>query len=265
MKFDLHTHHERCGHARGSVRDYVEAAIQQGLQVIGISDHTPAFAEEADQAWPGGAMAKSEFPAYIREVLELKQEYEGRIEVLLGIEADFLPPSLELYESVISSYPFDYVIGSVHGFAGVSIYDSDHWEGLTGRERLELKDLYYEQVAASARSGLYDILGHVDALNRYFPRYVELRTEMADAMLKTIAENDVAIEINSSDDHWVPDVFILERALYHGVKVTFGSDAHDPFRVGEHFDAVCRFLREIGYREWAVFRDRKRTMVGIGG
>lgn len=79
MKFDYHTHHNRCGHATGTVRDYVIAAIEKGLQVIGISDHTPAFALEEDLPWPGGAMAKSEFPAYVDEVLALKKNLRDRL------------------------------------------------------------------------------------------------------------------------------------------------------------------------------------------
>ncbi|WP_433619458.1 hypothetical protein [Paenibacillus cellulositrophicus] len=53
--------------------------------------------------------------------MELKKQYHGEIEVLLGIEADFLPEHLELYRSVIAAYPLDYVIGSVHEFAGIAI------------------------------------------------------------------------------------------------------------------------------------------------
>lgn len=44
MKFDLHTHHFRCGHADGNIRDYIEAGIQSGLQAIGISDHSLSWA-----------------------------------------------------------------------------------------------------------------------------------------------------------------------------------------------------------------------------
>jgi histidinol-phosphatase (PHP family) len=50
MKFDLHTHHDRCGHAKDKIRDYIEAAIAGGLQVIGISDHSPYFGSPDDQA-----------------------------------------------------------------------------------------------------------------------------------------------------------------------------------------------------------------------
>lgn len=263
MKFDFHTHHDRCGHAVGSVRDYIMAAKEQGMQMIGISDHTPLFAAQEDRPSLSGCMAKSDFPVYIREVLELKREFEGQIEVLLGVEADFLPEHLDLYRSVISSYPFDYVIGSVHEFAGIGIYDSEFWDGLTAQRKLEVKSLFYDYIAQSAKCGLYDILGHVDSLNRYFHGYAELRSEAADFTLKTIAESDVAIEINSSDDHWVPDGYFLERAHHFGVKVTFGSDAHEPERVGEHFEAISKQLYDIGYREWATFRQRRRIMVPI--
>ncbi|MEI0737939.1 hypothetical protein VQ056_16800 [Paenibacillus sp. JTLBN-2024] len=103
----------------------------------------------------------------------------------------------------------------------------------------------------------------MDALNRYFPGYSNLYTEAAEHTLRTIAAHDVAMEINSSDDLWVRAPTCVERAFYYGVKVTFGSDAHEPARVGEHFEAVARQLYDIGYREWAVFKKRKRIMLPL--
>lgn len=81
MKFDLHTHHFRCGHADGNIRDYIEAGIKAGLQAIGISDHTPYFGSELEQAFPRIAMGKSELRHYVEEVLTLKEEYAGKIDV----------------------------------------------------------------------------------------------------------------------------------------------------------------------------------------
>lgn len=263
MIFDLHTHHQRCGHAQGSVRDYISAALDKNLAYIGISDHTPFFAEPEDHPDPGACMAKSDFPAYILEVLALKQEFAGQIDVLLGVEADFIPDCLDLYRGILQSYPFDYIIGSVHEFAGISLYDSDYWDQLTREAKLEVKNSYYNHVAQSAAAGLYDILGHVDALNRYFPGYADLHPETAENMLKTIAEHGIAMEINSSDDLWVPDHWLLERALHYGVKVTFGSDAHEPERVGEHFSDIRKHLLDIGFREWAVFKNRERIMLPL--
>ena len=72
MKFDLHTHHNRCGHADGTIRDYIEAAIASGLNMIGISDHSPYFGSDQDQPHPDIAMAQSEFASYVQEVLRIK-------------------------------------------------------------------------------------------------------------------------------------------------------------------------------------------------
>lgn len=263
MKFDFHTHHERCGHATGTLRDYVTAAVEKNLQSIGLSDHLPLFAEEADHPSPDGCMAKSEFPHYVKEVLQLKQEFAGKIDVLLGAEADFIPNGLDIYREIITSYPFDYVIGSVHEFAGHGLYDSEHWDRLTTQGKLDFKNSYYYHIAQSAKTGLYDILGHVDALDRYLSAYKAYQTEVADETLRTIAEHDVVIEINSSDEHWVPNGALLERAFHYGVKVTFGSDAHEPEQVGDHFEEVRQHLLQIGYREWALFKQRKRTMISL--
>lgn len=57
MKFDLHTHHFRCGHADGNIRDYIEAGIKAGLQAIGISDHTPTLAVNLSRPFHGSPWA----------------------------------------------------------------------------------------------------------------------------------------------------------------------------------------------------------------
>lgn len=38
---NFHTHTYRCHHAKGTDRDYVEAAIKAGYTEIGFSDHVP--------------------------------------------------------------------------------------------------------------------------------------------------------------------------------------------------------------------------------
>src|SRR4051812_14667806 len=97
IKFDLHTHHHRCGHAIGTIEDYVKQAIDYGLHYIGISDHSPHFYSDEDQLYPSIAMAKGEFVSYIEEVLHLKEKYQDKIHVLLGLESDFFPDHIGIY------------------------------------------------------------------------------------------------------------------------------------------------------------------------
>lgn len=169
MNFDLHTHHFRCGHADGNIRDYIEAGIAAGLDVIGISDHSPYFGSPDEQAFPRIAMAKSELAHYVQEVLSLQQEYEGRIDVLLGMESDYFPEHAELYRKTFAAYPFDYVIGSVHHVEEVSIFNKSRWKGLGTEQQLAAKAEYYRLIAESARSGMFQVLGHIDAMKGNYP------------------------------------------------------------------------------------------------
>ncbi|MFB5761739.1 histidinol-phosphatase [Paenibacillus medicaginis] len=269
MKFDLHTHHFRCGHADGNIRDYIEAGIQAGLQVIGISDHSPFLCSEEDQAFPQIYMAKSQLAEYVQEVLELKKEYEGRIDVLLGLETDYFPEYAELYRSTLAKYPFDYLIGSVHNIEGVSIFNKNRWKNLTKAQKVAVKEGYYELIAQSARSGMFQILGHIDAMKGNYPLFSGIAADEAvDGTLKIIAECGVAIEINTSGKTklvggWYPSDAILERALHYEVEVTFGSDAHIPSRVGDEWELVRTRLREIGYTEWVYYKEKKKKTVPL--
>ena len=41
MRANYHTHTPRCRHAVGSEREYIEQAIEAGMEILGFSDHTP--------------------------------------------------------------------------------------------------------------------------------------------------------------------------------------------------------------------------------
>ena len=268
MKFDLHTHHDRCGHAVGKIEDYIQAAIKVDLQVIGISDHTPFFASPEDQPYPGIAMAKSEFPHYVHEVLRLKEVYRDQIEVLLGVEADFLPESLKVYQEELAKYPFDYIIGSVHETNGKTIFDKRRWEGLQEADYVREKERYFSLIQQSAKCKVFDILGHIDAIKARCPEMDQVKTEIVDETLKVIAECDIAIEVNTSGKTkecggWYPSAEILERACFYGVNVTFGSDSHEPRRVADDWEKVKDFLKQIGYKQWAIFRQRNRVLLPL--
>lgn len=268
VKFDLHTHHDRCGHAVGKIRDYIESAIELKLDVIGIADHSPYFHSEVDHLHPQITMARSEFPTYINEVLELKKQYKDDIDVLLGVESDFFPEYLTYYRNELAKYPFDYIIGSVHSVKDVSIFNKNRWNGLTIKAKSELKDAYYRLIGQFAKTGLFQILGHIDAMKAYYPAFSEINSPELEKTLEIIGEYDIAIEVNTSGSEkdcggWYPADDILEKALYYGVDITFGSDSHKPERVGEDFELVKQRLKEIGFGEWCYFKARKKITVPI--
>lgn len=267
-RFDLHTHHERCGHAIGTVEDYIRAAIESGLHAVGISDHSPFFAYPDVHPHPGSAMAACEFEAYISEVLLLKKKYEGKIDVLLGVESDFFPEHQELYRDWYRRFPFDYILGSVHYLNGTHIFERKRWLDRDEQELIHEQKLYYSLIQQAARSGLFDIIGHLDAIKGYYPSGRPLLGEHPDDTLQVIAQCGLAIEVNTSGLYkdcreWYPSPELLERAYHYGVPVTFGSDAHEPGRVGDRFDSVRERLKQCGYREWYVFKNRRKYAASL--
>lgn len=265
--FDLHTHHHRCNHAEGNISDYIESAIDKGVDVIGISDHSPFFYSDKDALYPNIAMKKSEFENYIKEVLSLKETYKDKIEVLLGIESDYFPDFINLYADKYNAYPFDYIIGSVHFIDGVSVFDHHHWSQLSREEKIKHKQRYYQLIQQSAKSGVFQVLGHIDVMKTRHSDFLSLPNKIIDDTLKVIANYEIAIEVNTSGDFkecgWYPATDILERMFFYGIDVTFGSDAHTPDRVADQFHLVKEVLKEIGYKKWCFFRNKKKVFQSI--
>ena len=89
MLANYHTHTKRCQHAKGEDREYVEAAIQSGFQILGFSDHCP---------WPfpdgyvsGIRMKPSEIDGYFHSLESLREEYKNDIHIFIGFEAEYDP------------------------------------------------------------------------------------------------------------------------------------------------------------------------------
>ncbi|MFC5702857.1 histidinol-phosphatase [Cohnella faecalis] len=266
--FDLHTHHERCGHAVGSLEDYIESAIANGLRVLGITDHSPYFFAKEDHPYPRLAMAKSEFPKYVEEIMLLKKKYEGRIELLVGIESDVFKEYADLYGEVYTRFPLDYVIGSIHFTSPFAIMRGLNWKAASDEERRSEIERVAELLHLSVRCGWVNIIGHMDRFNRGYPSFRQSIAPYLDSTLKMLAESGVAMEVNTggfrkgSEDYY-PSLDVVERAHYYGVDITFGSDAHHPDRVGDGGETVRAMLKNIGYKQWVIFKQRKPVYLDL--
>lgn len=285
--FDYHTHHERCGHAEGTLRDYIESAIDKGLEHIGLSDHSPIYHLGDDpQPLPGIAMARNEFDAYIDEGLWLAKEYRGQIRVRIGVEADFVRGWEQHYRDMWVLYPLDFVIGSVHfPLAGPGPGRStQHGEMLTKDDPgawsaffpelppgFTVDDVWAEYlngIQDAAASGTCDIIGHFDVLKTAGHLPSPELDPLIDETLQVISDHRVALELNTSG--WrkpvgeaYPSRELLARARRRGVPVTLGSDAHKPELVAADFDKAVALLRDVGYNHIATFSTRRMTLVSL--
>ena len=271
ITFDYHTHHHRCGHAQGTVEQYIQIAVALRLEEIGISDHAPLYWLEGDHPQTGSAMARSHLAGYVDEVLTLRDKYAGRIQVRLGLEADYFEGWDEVYREALAPYPFDYVIGSVHYVYGQHIYDTRRWRDCQdpGSHYAE----YFRLVRASARSGLFDILGHTTGLLAYGPPpEAEMLHREFRETAAAVAETGVAVEINASGIRkGGPEPFpagaLLQQYLAANVPLTYGSDSHLPTEVGHAREVVEPLLASATLwrpsdRGAAIFRPTSASSAG---
>jgi histidinol-phosphatase (PHP family) len=273
---DLHTHHERCGHALGTLEDYVRAALRRGLSTVGLSDHAPLLLEDAsgegvvDEPAPGMHMPASAFDGYLAEASGLRSRFAGRLEVLVGVEADYLAGREAAYAELLSDRRLDYALGAVHYVDGRHVYDRSRWRGGSAASDVDaLYARYLELVREAAATGSFDVLAHIDAIKAYAPRPPRAPEREWDTTVEALLHADVAVEINTSGVRKCGEPFpawgLIERLHEAGVPLTFGSDAHTPDEVHFDFDAIRRGLLERGIDTLIVLRQRVRCSVPIGG
>lgn len=268
MKIDYHTHNVRCGHAVGTLEEYVQSAIAKGMVQIGLSDHMPLLHVDPAAYYPEMAMPMDELPRYVEECLRLKDKYQNEISVRVGLEGDFIEGYEDAIAKIVQAYPWDYVIGSVHFLGTWDVTDFRQVHNWEGRSVFQVYEQYYDAVRKAAATGLYDYIGHIDAIKRFGYRPEEDVTELEDSALQAVLKHGLAIELNAAGIHTAakemyPSLRMLEQAHALGITVTYGSDAHHPDRVGQKSEEAERLLRAAGFNEIATFEGRKRDRIPL--
>jgi histidinol-phosphatase (PHP family) len=262
---DYHLHTPRCKHAKGPLEAYVERACQLGLRQVGFADHNPL----PNKLGADARMDESELDDYVADVLRLRDRFRGQIEVLLGIEMDYLE-GLESYcEKMIAQYPWDYVLGSIHYLDSECRISS--WPRKFTGDATALYRRYFELVRKLARSGLYDVVAHFDVVKRSGRSIPAPLDGDLQHTLEEIARAGLCLEINTSGHRHpeltkpepYPSFPIIEQAILLKIPLTVNSDAHEPSQVGFKFVEMTGKLHQCGCGSVATFRQRSRTMVEL--
>lgn len=245
MKINYHTHTNRCKHAVGTDREYIESAIGMGLTTIGFSDHAPFLYPDSYISYY--KMEPYGIDEYFESLLSLREEYRGRIDIRIGFEAeyyeDIFPETLALWRN----YPVEYLILGQHVL--YNEYDKTRIPAIDYTEDTAHLEEYTDKVLRGLRTGRFSILAHPDLIN-YHGNMDLYRDRMAQ-IIRTSKEYGVAVELNllgirarrnyPSDDFWslVADI---------SPTVVMGCDSHDPRDVAtrENVEAGRRYLSRFG-------------------
>lgn len=240
MYANYHTHTKRCKHATGEDREYVEAAIEAGIEILGFSDHCPWVYPKPYES--GIRMDSGELESYVHSLSQLRQEYADDIKIFIGLEAEYIPELMDAQDRFLAEYPLDYMIlgqhflGAEQGsvYAGMPMDDADYLER------------YVDAVIEGMDSGRYLYLAHPDLVN--YTGDSEIYALHMRRLLSYLLDNGYPFEINmlgAWQGRNYPDPRFLQLAGEMGNECLIGVDAHDPQQLcSVQGEQICEKLIE---------------------
>lgn len=227
QNFNIHTHTWRCGHAYGKDTEYIESAIQAGFKTLGFSEHIQ-YREDNGKY---NRIDYEDYYKYFDDIFELRKQYSGQIDILCGLEAEYIP---EVMDELLEFIPFcDYVLLG------------QHKGGLKNKKYAsKCDDLdvinYAKDIENALKTGIYSIVAHPDFF--MYPRiHWSKQCEEASITICNAAKKyNVALELNIKGATTTPKIIdgtncvpypyrkFWEVASAYKNKVIYGWDAHSP-------------------------------------
>jgi len=212
---DLHTH-TRFSDGIGYIRDNIAEAERKSLRIVGISDHVHFFTPHV-------------LNSYLSLINQAKKESETI--VLAGIEANILPEGVDITDDMRKR--LDYVIASVHMYFNLG----SHYK-------------YLELVKPAIQDENVDIIGH---FGNVFPYIGYPSIEDYKEIVNLAEEYGKGFEISAR--YRVPELDFIKLCIKRGVKLVFGSDAHQPKDVGNINWSLKAFKKAGGKKEDLLFSE----------
>ncbi len=267
MIVDYHMHLRNgsgeIAHETSAVDPFVESAREAGVDEIGFTEHIYYF-KQTRSLWTVPYHTERcvyDIEAYVSAVVTARGR---RLPVKLGLEVDYVPGREDETRELLAPYPWDYLLGSLHYIDSLGVDDEPRLVDAVGVE--EAWRLYFETLAAAARSGLFDSLSHPDLVKIFGARAASFDYG---PVVAAIADSGVAVEVSTAGLHKPvhelyphPEFLAACRAL--DVPVTLASDAHTPDVVGRDFERALELLRSAGYDTVTVFEQRHARQEPLG-
>ena len=189
--------HTTASDGRNSLEEMAEAAIELGLEYLGIADHSKA-SFQANGLYPDRLLRQ------VAEIKKLNQQWNGSFRLLAGSEVDILKDgSLDFENSILEQ--LDYVVASVHNSF-----------------TLPEKEMTARIIRAMENP-------HVTMLGHLTGRLLLRREAYAvniDKIIDCAAETGTIIELNCNPRRLDMDWRHWNKAREKGVKCAINPDAH---------------------------------------
>lgn len=270
---DYHCHTSFSTDSKSSPDDMITRAISLGLTRLCITDHM-------DYLYPSDKVGEFTFEPtlYHNTMMELKEKYQDKIELLIGIELGLRnEPEIkqtvrDYYDKLLSEISFDFVLGSTHVLENTDPYYKSYWEHRTSKEGITN---YFQSIIdnCSYYKG-FQVYGHLDYIVRYLNEErkeysYSVYADLIDTALHTIIDHGKGIECNASGlryglgvPHPKPEILKRYKEL-GGEIITIGSDAHKPEHMAFEFGNIRELLLSLGYRYYTVYKNKKPEFIRL--
>lgn len=266
---DSHNHSTFSHDGKASVAELAARAKELGMEYYAITEHldrdykflrTERFCRQLN--------LKKAYAGFQK----VKALYEGSgMYLAFGVECGFSAEAVPVYQRELAGYDFDVIINSIHTIYGGDAYFGKFYQGKAKEEvYAQYLRLLKESVCAPYP---YDIVGHIGYITRYVPysdpsMCFPSTIEGIDELLRAIIERGKTIECNThikdSPFAFLPETAILKRYReLGGDNITFSSDAHRTENVGDKYFLVASAVKELGFKEWTVYKKRVPHKVPI--
>lgn len=250
IRTDYHTHTPLCHHAEGTPEAFVQQAIQLGLQQYGIADHAPMPPDK--EPYDEWRMLTAELPHYFEWIEQAKAAASGSaLQILQGLECDWVPGIEPWVAELRSRFRWDYLIGSVHYLPNNGSVDDSLYANktLTGSIEEDWRQ-YWASVEALVRSGLFDIVGHIDLVKIWGRVPAGNLMPYYEPTLQALQDSKMAVEINTAGWHkhckeQYPTIPLLRELLKRRIPIVINSDAHYPQHVSRNYDEAVSLLQAL--------------------
>jgi len=258
--FESHSHTPLCKHAFGEPSEYADVAMKRGLRGLIVTCHNPM---------PNGfsarvRMGEDQLGEYVDLVAATTDLYRDRVDVRLGLEADYFEGMETYLEKQLGSADFHFVLGSVH--PQIDEFRDRYWQD----DLVEVQRTYFRLLAKSAETGLFDSISHPDLIKNFTAEAwrPELIMDEICRTLDRIADCGVAMELNTSGvnktiSEMNPMPAMLREMAAREIPITLGSDAHVPERVADGYEAALELLQECSFTHVNYFLERRRHSIPI--
>ncbi|MFB6343202.1 histidinol-phosphatase [Saccharicrinis sp. FJH62] len=272
---NYHCHTQYCD-GRADAKEFVKAAVRSDFTKLGFSSHSPV---PYHSDWN---MRASDIPLYINEVLTLREKYCHKIEILLGMEVDYIPGMFGPQSKLIKALPTDYLIASVHYLDYLP--DGTPWsvDGPVEWFDLGIKTIFNGDIRKFARRYTevscemmehngFDIVGHIDKMYQHGSRYHNVNEiwykDLVGQLLDVASQKDLIVEINTKSyrklGFFYPHQSFFKLLADKNIRVTINSDTHDPENIDLAFTEAAEALTEAGIAGVVEFIDGQWQECGL--